>query len=57
MLLKYCIQFGHPVLIEDVDQNIDSSLYPLLLKQTFQQNDRTYVKIGDSIVEYSSNFR
>ena len=35
--LENSIQFGNPVLIENVGEELDPSLEPLLLKQTFKQ--------------------
>ena len=35
--LENCIQFGTPVLLENVGEELDPSLEPLLLKQTFKQ--------------------
>ena len=37
--LENCIQFGTPVLIENVGEELDPSLEPLLLKQTFKQGE------------------
>ena len=37
--LENCIQFGTPVLIENVREELDPSLEPLLLKQTFKQGE------------------
>ena len=37
--LENCIQFGNPVLIENVGEELDPSLEPLLLKQTFKQGE------------------
>ena len=36
-IMENCIQFGHPNLLEDVQEELDPSLEPLLLKQTFKQ--------------------
>lgn len=36
-IMENCIQFGHPILLEDVQEELDPSLEPLLLKQTFKQ--------------------
>ena len=38
--LENCIQFGNPILIENVGEELDPSLEPLLLKQTFKQGKR-----------------
>lgn len=35
--LENCIQFGTPVLLENVGEELDPSLEPLLLRQTFKQ--------------------
>ena len=42
--LENSIQFGTPVLIENVGEELDPSLEPLLLKQIFKQGkDKTYI--------------
>ena len=35
--VESCVQFGSPVLLENVGEEIDPTLEPLLLKQTFKQ--------------------
>lgn len=35
--VENCIQFGTPLLLENVGEELDPSLEPLLLKQTFKQ--------------------
>lgn len=55
--LENCIQFGTPMLLENVGEEIDPLLDSLLLKQTFRQGGTLCVKLGDSIVEYCSDFR
>ncbi|KAF1322385.1 Dynein heavy chain, partial [Globisporangium splendens] len=55
--LENAIQFGAPVLLENVGEELDPSLEPLLLKQTFKQGGVTCIRLGDSTVEYSEQFR
>ena len=55
--LENCIQFGTPVLLENVDEDLDPMLESLLLRQTFKQGGTLYVKLGDSVVEFSADFR
>ena len=36
--LENCITFGNPLILENVGEELDPSLEPLLLKQTFKQS-------------------
>lgn len=38
--LENCIQFGTPLLLENVGEELDPSLEPLLVKQTFKQGEQ-----------------
>ena len=40
--LENAIQFGNPVLLEGVGQELDPTLEPLLLKSTFKQARKSY---------------
>ncbi|KAL6428106.1 hypothetical protein ACFW04_008466 [Cataglyphis niger] len=55
--LENAIQFGLPVLLENVEEELDAILEPILLKQTFKQAGVLCIKLGDNIVEYNNNFR
>ncbi|MED6291229.1 Dynein heavy chain 3, axonemal, partial [Characodon lateralis] len=55
-ILENCIQFGKPVLMEHVGEELDPVLEPVLLKQTFKQQGVEYMKVGENIVEYSPDF-
>lgn len=55
--LESAVQFGKPVLLENVRETLDATLEPLLLRQTFKQGGATCIKLGDSVVEYSDKFR
>ncbi|XP_015723152.1 dynein heavy chain 7, axonemal isoform X2 [Coturnix japonica] len=55
--LENCIQFGSPVLLENIGEELDPILEPLLLKQTFKQSGSICICLGDSTIEYSPEFR
>ncbi|XP_054464751.1 dynein axonemal heavy chain 12 [Anoplopoma fimbria] len=55
--LENCIQFGTPLLLENVGEELDPSLEPLLVKQTFKQGGVDCIRLGESVIEYSCDFR
>ena len=55
--LETAVQFGKPVLLENIYDTLDASLEPLLLKQTFKQAGSLCIKLGDSVVEYNKEFK
>lgn len=55
--LENAIQFGTPVLLENVGEELDPILEPILQKLTFKQQGVEYIKLGDNQIEYSQDFR
>ena len=55
--LENSINYGTPVLLENVGEELDPSLEPLLQKQLFKQGGVNCIRLGDSTVEYSDSFR
>jgi dynein heavy chain len=55
--LENCIQFGTPVLLENVGEELDPLLEPLLLKQVFKQGGVEYIRLGENVIEFSQDFR
>uniref|UniRef100_H2YSE4 AAA+ ATPase domain-containing protein n=1 Tax=Ciona savignyi TaxID=51511 RepID=H2YSE4_CIOSA len=55
--LENCLQFGNPILIENISEHIDPILDPILLHQTFKQSGMEYVKLGENTVQYSHDFK
>jgi dynein heavy chain len=51
--LERKITYGQPVLLENVGEDLDPSLEPLLLKQVV----KNVLKLGDSEIEYSRDFK
>lgn len=56
-VLENSIQFGLPVLLENVGEEIEPILEPVLLKQTFKQGGIKCIKLGDAIIEYNDSFK
>ena len=51
------VQFGLPILLENVGEKLDPTLEPLLQKAIFKQGGVMCIVLGDSTVEYSDQFR
>ncbi|XP_058531818.1 dynein axonemal heavy chain 2 isoform X3 [Ochotona princeps] len=56
-VLEKAIQFGHPVLLQNVQEYLDPSLNPVLNKSVTRIGGRLLMRIGDKEVEYNPNFR
>jgi dynein heavy chain len=55
--LENAIRFGSPVLLENVQEELDPSLEPILLKQIFKKGGQNLIRLGDSDVPYSDEFK
>jgi dynein heavy chain len=55
--MENAIQFGLPVLLEGVKEELDPSLEPVLLRQIFKSGGVQSIQLGDAIIEYNSSFR
>jgi len=55
--LETCIQMGYPVLLENVGEELDPSLEPLLLRQIIKRGNLEVIKFGESEIEYNKNFK
>eukprot|EP01063_Lacrimia_lanifica_P030854 TRINITY_DN4987_c0_g4_i2.p1 TRINITY_DN4987_c0_g4~~TRINITY_DN4987_c0_g4_i2.p1 ORF type:complete len:4157 (+),score=1788.38 TRINITY_DN4987_c0_g4_i2:76-12546(+) len=51
------IRNGRPVLLENVGEELDSSLDPLLLQQKFMQGGQEMIKIGESPIPWNPEFK
>jgi len=54
--LETAIQFGQPVLIENVQEALDPMLDPLLQKQFYKAGNLLMIRLGDATIEYSKEF-
>lgn len=55
--LENAIRFGRPALLENIGEELDPALDPIILKQTFLQQGTLVIKIGDNIIPYHQDFR
>uniref|UniRef100_A0A8C2RKQ1 AAA+ ATPase domain-containing protein n=1 Tax=Capra hircus TaxID=9925 RepID=A0A8C2RKQ1_CAPHI len=55
--LEHALQFGAPVLLENVGEELDAFIEPILLKSTFKQQGVEYMRLGENIIEYSRDFK
>ncbi|XP_067855101.1 dynein axonemal heavy chain 1 [Heptranchias perlo] len=55
--LENAIRFGKPCLMENVREELDPALEPVLLKQTYKQQGSTVIKLGDAIIPYHEDFK
>jgi dynein heavy chain len=54
--MENAIQFGQPVLLENIGEEIDPSLEPVLLKHIFKQGGVPCIRLGDATIEYVDNY-
>uniref|UniRef100_A0A8C6RT96 Dynein axonemal heavy chain 3 n=1 Tax=Nannospalax galili TaxID=1026970 RepID=A0A8C6RT96_NANGA len=55
--LENALQFGTPVLLENVGEELDAFIEPILLQATFKQQGIEYMRLGENIIEYSRDFK
>ena len=55
--LKMAITYGKKVLIENITEDIDSALDPLLSRSIIKKGGLKYIKIGSDQIEYNDEFR
>ncbi|XP_078057018.1 dynein axonemal heavy chain 2 [Mustelus asterias] len=56
-VLEKGVQFGSPVLLQNVQEDLDPSLAPILNKSVTKVAGRLVMKLGDKEIEYNKEFR
>ncbi|KAH0571621.1 Dynein heavy chain [Spironucleus salmonicida] len=56
-IIEMAVQFGQIVILEDVVENVDPSLDPIIQRQVVKKQGRNVIKIRDKDVEFNDNFR
>lgn len=54
-ILESCLEYGKPALIEDVGEDLDSPLDPILLKQTFKQGMWQSLCVKNEVIKCSKH--
>jgi dynein heavy chain len=55
--MENAIQFGRPVLLENVGEELEPALEPVLLKIVFKQGGVNVIRLGEATVEYDERFK
>ncbi|KAJ8727857.1 hypothetical protein PYW08_016242 [Mythimna loreyi] len=56
-VLENAIQLGLPVILENIREQLDALLEPVLLRNVYRSGGVDCLRFGDSILEYNHNFR
>lgn len=56
-ILENCIRFGQPCLIENVEEELDPSIEPVLQKQVIKKGAQLLLRLGDTDVPYNPDFK
>ncbi|XP_054256854.1 dynein axonemal heavy chain 3 [Macrosteles quadrilineatus] len=56
-VMEVAIEQGLPVLLENILEEVDATLDPILLKNVFKMGGVEYLKLGDNELQWSPDFR
>lgn len=56
-VLENAIQYGLPVLLENVGHDLEPILDSVLFQEVFKQSGTMNVRLGENIVEYNDAFK
>eukprot|EP00771_Trimastix_marina_P003253 gnl/Trimastix_PCT/4478.p1 GENE.gnl/Trimastix_PCT/4478~~gnl/Trimastix_PCT/4478.p1 ORF type:complete len:2540 (-),score=952.78 gnl/Trimastix_PCT/4478:132-6824(-) len=54
--LETDIRFGKPVLLENIREELDPSLEPILSRSTFAHKGTVMIRLGDTLLNYNQDF-
>ena len=55
--LEAALENGHSILIENIGESIDAVLNPVIQRAAIKRGKKSYIKLGDTEVEFHPNFR
>ncbi|XP_048509500.1 dynein axonemal heavy chain 3 isoform X1 [Athalia rosae] len=56
-VIELAIQSGCPILLENILEEIDAILEPVLTRYIYEQQGVMYMKFGENVIEYHTDFR
>lgn len=51
------MQFGKPILIENISEEIDQIIEPILLKKYYKKEGRYLIRLGSVEITYNLDFK
>lgn len=57
MTLEGAVRSGYPVLLENVEETLDTAIEPILQKQIIEVDNMKMIKLAGSLVNYNPDFR
>lgn len=57
MTIKNAVNSGYPVLIENVEETLESAIDSVLQKQTYDKDNRKVIRVGTDEVDYNPQFK
>ncbi|KAG9395747.1 Dynein heavy chain and region D6 of dynein motor [Carpediemonas membranifera] len=55
--MEHAIRLGSPVLLENVEEELDPALNPILQRQVFKKQGQLMIRLGETDVDYDPNFK
>ncbi|XP_058790035.1 dynein axonemal heavy chain 7-like [Phymastichus coffea] len=55
--IRNCMEIGEPVLLKNLDKQLDISLDPILNQDIYQLSESWYINLGQDTITYNPNFR
>ena len=56
-VMESAIEYGLPVLLENIENEIDPSLDPILTKSYYKKGSTLLIKLGENEIEYNPDFK
>ncbi|XP_015126095.2 dynein heavy chain 12, axonemal [Diachasma alloeum] len=56
-IMEQCVEFGKPILIENIAEDLDAPLDPILTKNTYKVFGGLYITLGEKTIQYDERFR